>query len=86
MLDTDTVREAGLATRSFDSLLEAVRFCATDAIQALTGVNLGKRTLKHLDYGKMAATFANVRSGHAVRVAAREAARERACEWGHRGA
>ena len=29
--------------------------CATDAIQALTGVSLGKRTLKHLDYGKMAA-------------------------------
>lgn len=25
--------------------------CATDAIQALTGVSLGKRTLKHMDYG-----------------------------------
>jgi formylmethanofuran dehydrogenase subunit E len=27
--------------------------CATDAIQALTGVSLGKRTLKHVDHGKM---------------------------------
>ncbi len=52
--------------------------CATDAIQALTGVSLGKRTLKHLDYGKMAATFVNVASGTAVRVSARDDARERA--------
>ncbi|MBI2544417.1 MAG: formylmethanofuran dehydrogenase subunit E family protein, partial [Candidatus Rokubacteria bacterium] len=34
--------------------------CATDAIQAVTGCSLGKRTLKHVDYGKMAATFVNV--------------------------
>src|SRR3972149_5726174 len=43
--------------------------CATDAIQALTGVSLGKRTLKHLDYGKMAATFVNVAGGAAARQA-----------------
>ena len=49
--------------------------CATDAIQALTGVSLGKRTLKHLDYGKMAATFVNVAGGAAVRVSARDDAR-----------
>ncbi len=49
--------------------------CATDAIQALTGVSLGKRTLKHLDYGKMAATFVHVATGVAVRVSARDAAR-----------
>ncbi len=55
--------------------------CATDAIQALTGVSLGKRTLKHLDYGKMAATFVNMRTGVAVRVAARESARAKAAEW-----
>lgn len=52
--------------------------CATDAIQAVTGCSLGKRTLKHLDYGKMAATFVRVVSGDAVRVVAREDARERA--------
>ena len=49
--------------------------CATDAIQALTGVSLGKRTLKHMDYGKMAATFVNVASGSAVRISARDDAR-----------
>jgi formylmethanofuran dehydrogenase subunit E len=52
--------------------------CATDAIEALTGVSLGKRTLKYLDYGKTAATFVNVATGRAVRVAAREDAREAA--------
>ncbi len=52
--------------------------CATDAIQAVTGCSLGKRTLKHLDYGKMAATFVNVTTGKAVRVVARDDARERA--------
>ena len=55
--------------------------CATDAIQALTGVSLGKRTLKHLDYGKMAATFVNVSTSVAVRVVARESARHRVTEW-----
>lgn len=55
--------------------------CATDAIQALTGVSLGKRTLKHLDYGKMAATFADAVTGAAVRVVARDDARERAAAW-----
>jgi len=52
--------------------------CATDAIQVATGCSLGKRTLKHVDYGKMAATFVNVATGEAVRVVARDDARERA--------
>jgi formylmethanofuran dehydrogenase subunit E len=52
--------------------------CATDAIQAVTGVSLGKRTLKYLDYGKTAATFVNMAAGRAVRVAAREDSRQQA--------
>ena len=55
--------------------------CATDAIQALTGVSLGKRTLKHLDYGKMAATFVNVAGGSAVRLSARDEARALAASY-----
>ncbi len=55
--------------------------CATDAIEAVTGASLGKRTLKYLDYGKMAATFVNVATEAAVRVAAREEARQLAVEW-----
>jgi formylmethanofuran dehydrogenase subunit E len=52
--------------------------CATDAIQVVTGCKLGKRTMKYIDYGKVAATFVDLRTGDAVRVAAREDAREKA--------
>ncbi len=52
--------------------------CATDAIQSVTGCTLGKRTLKFMDYGKMAATFVNLKSGEAVRVLAREESRQSA--------
>jgi formylmethanofuran dehydrogenase subunit E len=45
--------------------------CATDAILAVTGCHPGKRTMKILDYGKMAATFINLKTGKAVRIAAR---------------
>ena len=67
-------RKARAAGKRLVVLVEIDR-CATDAIQALTGVSLGKRTLKHVDYGKMAATFVDTASGRAVRVAAREDAR-----------
>ena len=49
--------------------------CATDAVQAVTGCSLGKRTLKYLDYGKMAVTFLNTETGRAVRVLAKDDAR-----------
>lgn len=49
--------------------------CMTDAVSAVTGVRLGRRSLKFLDYGKVAATFLNVEEGRAVRVAAREESR-----------
>jgi len=42
--------------------------CATDAIMAITGCRPGKRSMKVLDYGKMAATFINLETGKAVRV------------------
>jgi formylmethanofuran dehydrogenase subunit E len=50
--------------------------CATDAVQSVTGCSLGRRTLRFMDFGKMAATFLNLRTGRAVRVLAREEARE----------
>ncbi|OGP74939.1 MAG: hypothetical protein A2V86_17360 [Deltaproteobacteria bacterium RBG_16_49_23] len=49
--------------------------CMADAIAAVTGCRLGKRTLKHLDYGKCACTFVDTSSGRAVRVSARDDAR-----------
>src|SRR3972149_579250 len=42
--------------------------CATDAIQAVTGCSLGKRTLKFLDYGKMAPTYINPQTGKPMRI------------------
>jgi len=55
--------------------------CGTDAVQTVTGCTLGNRTLKFIDYGKLAATFLDTRSGRAVRVCAREDAREAALRF-----
>jgi formylmethanofuran dehydrogenase subunit E len=55
--------------------------CATDAIQAVTGCSLGKRSLKFLDYGKMAATFVNTETQKSVRVLARDDARALAASY-----
>lgn len=46
--------------------------CMTDAVQAITGCSLGRRSLKHVDYGKFAATFVNIVTGKAVRATIRE--------------
>ncbi len=54
--------------------------CATDAIAVVTGCRLGKRALKFVDFGKMAATFCDLETGRAVRLVARESAKERARE------
>jgi formylmethanofuran dehydrogenase subunit E len=49
--------------------------CATDAIMVVTGCRIGKRALKLRDWGKMAATFVDLETGKAVRVAARESSK-----------
>jgi formylmethanofuran dehydrogenase subunit E len=54
--------------------------CATDAIPVVTGCRLGKRALKFRDFGKVAATFCDVQADRAVRVVARETAKQRAAE------
>jgi formylmethanofuran dehydrogenase subunit E len=50
--------------------------CATDAIGVVTGCRLGKRALKFRDWGKMAATFIDLPSDRAIRIAARESSKE----------
>ena len=47
----------------------------TDAIGVVTGCRLGKRALKFRDWGKVAATFVDLESGKAVRIAARESSK-----------
>jgi formylmethanofuran dehydrogenase subunit E len=49
--------------------------CATDAVAVVTGCRLGKRALKFRDWGKMAATFVDVSTGKAIRVAAKESSK-----------
>ena len=54
--------------------------CATDAIAVVTGCRLGKRALKFRDWGKMAATFVDLQSGKAIRIAAKESSKKLARE------
>ena len=54
--------------------------CMADAVSAVTGVRLGKRSLKYVDYGKVAATFLNTATKAAVRIVALESSRELANE------
>ena len=54
--------------------------CATDAVGLVTGCRLGKRSLKFLDYGKVAATLVDLEKNRAVRVVARDDSRARAKE------
>jgi formylmethanofuran dehydrogenase subunit E len=54
--------------------------CMADAVGAVTGARLGKRSLKYVDYGKVAATFLNTETKKAVRVVALESSRALADE------
>lgn len=54
--------------------------CATDAVGVVTGCRLGKRALKFKDWGKMAATFVDVSTGKAIRIAAKESSKALARE------
>ena len=70
---------AGKDRKRLVSIVEIDR-CMTDAIGAGTGCRLGKRALKFRDFGKTAATFCDLQENRAVRIAARESARERALQ------
>jgi formylmethanofuran dehydrogenase subunit E len=49
--------------------------CTADAVAHVCGVKLGRRSLKFMDYGIMAATFVNLETGQAFRVLSTEDAR-----------
>ncbi len=55
--------------------------CATDAIAYVTGAKLGRRSLKFIDNGIMAATFVNLETGIAVRIASTETSRDLAAKY-----
>ena len=64
----------GVDSKNLIVWIEIDRWLA-DAVELVTGARLGKRTVKFLDYGKVAATFLNVQTGKAVRVVALESSR-----------
>jgi formylmethanofuran dehydrogenase subunit E len=49
--------------------------CTADAVAYVTGVKLGRRSLKFVDYGIMAAAFVNLETDRAFRVISTEEAR-----------
>lgn len=55
--------------------------CFADGVEAAAGVSVGGRTLRVEDYGKIAATFVDVKTERAVRVAPRVDVRERARDY-----
>ncbi len=52
--------------------------CGADGIAVATDCAIGRRTLRVMDFGKVAATLVDTHTGLAVRVAPRPLARERA--------
>ncbi|MDD2619394.1 MAG: FmdE family protein [Syntrophomonadaceae bacterium] len=59
--------EDTLQNRNFVVYVEADR-CIADAVHSVTGCSLGKRRLKWMDYGKMAASFIDINSNTGVRI------------------
>ncbi len=55
--------------------------CASDAIAHVTGAKLGRRSLKFVDHGIMAATFVNLATGKAFRIVSREDSRKLAAKY-----
>jgi formylmethanofuran dehydrogenase subunit E len=55
--------------------------CVADAISVVTGCWIGRRTMRVIDFGKVAATFVDTRNLRAVRIVPRRSVRERAREY-----
>jgi len=54
--------------------------CMTDAVALVANCRLGKRALKFLDWGKVAATFVDLQTQRAIRVVAKESTKQKARE------
>ena len=85
------VRLAMLGLREFgitDPIAERKRIvtyveidrCLTDAVALVANCRLGKRALKFRDWGKVAATFVDLKTGRAMRIAAKESSKQAARE------
>jgi formylmethanofuran dehydrogenase subunit E len=75
------VRELGLdpiADRKRIVTFVEIDRCVTDAVALVANCRLGKRALKFRDWGKVAATFCDLETGRAIRVAAKESSKQAA--------
>jgi formylmethanofuran dehydrogenase subunit E len=55
--------------------------CFLDGLEVATGLTAGHRTLRIEDYGKIAATFVEVKSGRALRLAPQAGVRQAAAHY-----
>jgi formylmethanofuran dehydrogenase subunit E len=77
------IRELGLdpkADRKRIVTYVEIDRCVTDAVALVANCRLGKRALKFRDWGKVAATFCDLETGRAIRIAAKESSKQAAKE------
>lgn len=55
--------------------------CAADGVAVATGCTVGHRTLRMVDYGKVAATFVDTHTGRAIRIHPHPQSRSRAARY-----
>jgi formylmethanofuran dehydrogenase subunit E len=55
--------------------------CVIDGLAVATGCRVGRRTMRVLDYGKVAATFVDTQTGRSVRIVPHAGARQRARDY-----
>ena len=55
--------------------------CTVDGVAAATGCTVGRRSMRVVDLGKVAATFVDTMTGEAIRIRPHPYARERARAW-----
>jgi formylmethanofuran dehydrogenase subunit E len=62
-------------------VLTEIDGCFADGLSVVSGCSVGHRTLRVVDFGKIAATFVDTQSGEAVRVWPRAGVRRAACSF-----
>jgi formylmethanofuran dehydrogenase subunit E len=55
--------------------------CFTDGVSVASGCGVGHRTLRVMDYGKVAATFVDTKTNHAIRIRPQPHSRIRAMRY-----
>ena len=75
MREIDITDPKGAQKKDFMVYVETDR-CPVDAISVVTGARISRKNLKFLDWGKVAATFLNLKSGKAIRITCPDSTRE----------